>query len=417
MPLQVDTTQLREGCSALSSLASETRTVALKANYISARIDMLGYESNSGSPLHAIGRNVSRIADELTTASKTVYSLSDTLNSISDEYIYTEKKICNPNIYRAVRAFDPSIINEFLNHEPLKFEPITKIKSSSDQDKKHLKSVYDLYKLMTGLYGQLIGDLEGNGWKLGGALFSFFGIFLSAKSNDAPRNRLELFRQFESMMGSEVSLLGKLVKLFKQNELSSAYGIAGSGLSIVSELSKFAGYNVPEALKKMGGLIDKGGDLGKNIFDAVHGNDIGYNTKTVKNTNRDNLAAVKAMFSMGTYFTGDVMERSADGMYDIKDYGGTLLETGINGMSSVVRSYTAGIVNLDASRATTIYNGVTDRVTDWIKSTNAPLPVQTAMAVPGTVVSASVSTVAVFIDHGMQIGEKINNVISWFRKK
>jgi len=279
-----------------------------------------------------------------------------------------------------------------------------------------LKNVSFLYGLLSKLFRQLIGNLDGSGWKLGDALFSAFGLWLGTISSDAPKSKLELFRQFEDIMGSEVSILGKILKVFKKDEIGSAYGIAGSGVSIVGELSKFTEYTVPEALKKMGDLIDKGGSLGKSIFDTINSKNTAYKTKMVSDSIRDELAAVKSLFSMGTYFVGDVMERSADGKYDINDYGGTLLETGINGMSSVVRSYTGGIVNLDTDRATTIYNGVTDRVTDWIKNTNAPLPVQVALVAPGAVISAAVSTTAVFIDYGMQIGEKINDLISWLKR-
>lgn len=362
---------------------------------------------NAASKINSIQAEFQRTVQQLDWDVRYQSNINNTAGILSKKIQGYSKAL---NDYQ---QFLDTAYNEYLKLDV--YDRGLEVQKSSNQDKEHLKNVNSLYGLLTGLYGQMTGDLDGKGWKLGGALFSAFGLWLGSISNDAPKTRLELFRQFETMMGSEVSIVGKVLKAFKKNELSSAYSLAGSGLSIVGELSKYAEYTVPESLKKMGGLIDKGGTLGKSIFDTVNSENTAYKTKMVSDANRDDLAAVKAMFSMGTYFVGDVMERSADGRYDINDYGGTLLETGINGMSSVVRSYTGGIVKLDADRAATIYNGVTNRVTDWIKNTNAPLPVQVALVAPGAVISASVSTVAVFIDHGMQIGEKIKDVVNWFK--
>ena len=117
------------------------------------------------------------------------------------------------------------------------------------------------------------------------------------------------------------------------------------------------------------------------------------------------------MFSMGTYATGDIIEKAKDGIYDIQDYGNTLLATGITGMSSLVSSYTRGVVKIDTDRSLQVFDMSIKETQDIINSTGAPTPVKVVMAVPGTVIAASIGTVGTFIDYGMQIGENINKIM------
>lgn len=54
---------------------------------------------------------------------------------------------------------------------------------------------------------------------------------------------------------------------------------------------------------------------------------------------------------MLTRFTGDVMMYSKDGVYDIVDYGKTLLDSGLTGSRSLLKALTLGIVDINVDQA------------------------------------------------------------------
>ena len=253
-----------------------------------------------------------------------------------------------------------------------------------------------------------------------GELASLFLDGIKAGNPEHNVTALDRMLNITNIESTWAKVLEKIFKLAKMKSEASAMGVIGSAMGIESELTKVPGRSLEEQLKNSGGLISLGASLAKNIYSLTDSGKemekftngfIPSQKKRYLQIEANKFAALQAMFSMGTYATGDIIEKAKDGIYDIQDYGNTLLATGITGMSSLVSSYTRGVVKIDTDRSLQVFDMSIKETQDIINSTGAPTPVKVVMAVPGTVIAASIGTVGTFIDYGMQIGENINKIM------
>ena len=118
--------------------------------------------------------------------------------------------------------------------------------------------------------------------------------------------------------------------------------------------------------------------------------------------------AFSSLFTMGTYAAGDIMERSKDGVYDLQDYSGTLLNTGITGMGSLASGLTGGLVKVDTKRSGYIFDYTIEKTQNWIKDTAGDSTLGRALLLPaGAVYATATGICGTFVDCGVQIGESI----------
>lgn len=254
-----------------------------------------------------------------------------------------------------------------------------------------------------------------------GAICSIGSLLLDiAKAGDPNLNKtpLERTRTVLNIFKDGIDSIKDIFSIANLGEDVAPLGVIGSSIGIYSELTKAPERSGAEQLKLSGELASKGGNLAKNIFElsesgkAVYKNMSEEAKKTLKLENTNNLNAIATMISMGTRAVGNILQYSSDGSYDIEDYGDTLLDTGVAGMSSLINLYTYGFVDIDAERSVAVYDQAIKKTQDIIKSTGAPVPVQVVLAIPGTVIASAVGTVGTFIDYGMQIGYKFVNVFT-----
>lgn len=235
---------------------------------------------------------------------------------------------------------------------------------------------------------------------------------------DVNTTLLDRMRSVLTVFSGGLSLDKAILKMVGLKEDATTIGIIGSSIGIYSDLLKAAERDLAEQLKASGGVITKGSTLARGIY---HFSGSGKQTEHILSSlseerrkyyndlQTSKVNAIVSLFSMGTYAVGDIISRVKDGVYDINDYGDTLLATGVNGLSSLTSSFTFGAVNIDVDRSISVFDTAITKAQDIIKGTGAPTSVQVALVIPGTVLAAGVGVVGTFIDYGMQIGENIMN--------
>lgn len=280
--------------------------------------------------------------------------------------------------------------------------------------------IMELLETLVGAMGLATGLSDSKSGEVFGALVSFFLDEIKAGNPEQNKTALDRMRNIANIDKAGAKVVEEILKLIKLKSEASVIGIIGSAMGIESELTKVPERSLEEQLKNSGELISLGDVLAKKIYSLTDSGKemekftnglIPSQKKRYLQIEANKFAALKAMFSMGTYATGDIIDKAKDGVYDIQDYGNTLLTTGITGMSSLVSSYTYGAVKIDTDRSSKVFDMSIKKTQDIINSTGAPTPVKVAMAVPGTVIAASIGTVGTFIDYGMQIGENINKIV------
>lgn len=299
------------------------------------------------------------------------------------------------------------------------FEELADILKKDNYDKVNSEYI-DIWKNITGAIKAVSKGTDNDKIGMVGSFSALLLNIVKARDTDSNQTVLGRTQTVLDIFGGGINCVTGGLKMFGLRDDASSIGIIGSGIGIYSELSKASERTVGEQLKESGKLISGGSGLGQGIFGvSSSGKKIEdfrvsmtkEQRKTAKQVDKNNVAAVSAGLSMSTTFLGDIIEKSSDGQFDINDYGATLLDTGINGATSLLSSYTYGAINIDPNRAGEIYGMAITKTQDIINETGAPVPLKIVMAIPGTVIAAAVGTVGTVIDFGMDIGNKLNNVI------
>lgn len=212
-------------------------------------------------------------------------------------------------------------------------------------------------------------------------------------------------------------IASKLYKFVDEKDKADKTGLLSSFVGVLIEETKASERSVTEQLKNSGGIISAGTSLSKAIWKVS--DDGRYESWLLKHASKQeqlaekwkskgDLAAISSLFTMGTYAAGDIMERSKDGVYDLQDYSGTLLNTGITGMGSLASGLTGGLVKVDTKRSGYIFDYTIEKTQNWIKDTAGDSTLGRALLLPaGAVYATATGIYGTFVDCGVQIGESI----------
>ena len=176
--------------------------------------------------------------------------------------------------------------------------------------------------------------------------------------------------------------------------IGSSFGVASSFLKTIQDSDSVADF-----LRSSDGWLNSGKDL---IWD-LKGVD--------KEFQKENGGPISALISMGSYFSGGVVDIFTDDQpLTIDGIADLYLGTGLTGLKSGVSTVTRGIVDIDTDRSMNIFNKNTDWTAEKISSLNISKEGQVAIGVVATPVVAAWSLGETFVDFGWQIGDKIKSV-------
>ena len=222
---------------------------------------------------------------------------------------------------------------------------------------------------------------------------------LSDQSNSGPELTSNLFKLLKS-----ATELEKWREKFQKNTLAeNQLGVLAGIWGILQQGSKLYGKSLQDFLRESGDYISSGGSFGTALYKFVG------KEKITTWEGLKTVAPLSALGTMLTRFTGDVMMYSKDGVYDIVDYGKTLLDSGLTGGRSLLKALTLGIVDINVDQANAIFEQNTDKAKEYINNMNLPTWAKTAMVLPGSAGVTVYSGVEVFLETGKDSVEKVMN--------
>lgn len=286
---------------------------------------------------------------------------------------------------------------DVLNHDVLKKDTITLIKKASDIFSFVDNTTQDAPKSI-GLIGDILGYI--------GSL---------SNSLDSDESIYSRYLNFLDLGSNSINILSGVYDFVKEDNVSKELGIVGAVCSVFTNIMKLKDYDDSKILMECGDLLGAFTTLADKGSSYILKIDGGAMSVTDKINKKANISALVSLMTMATCFIGNVMYRTNDdGVYDINDYGDTLLDTGIKGGSTLVKGITFGVVDIDNNRATDIFNENIATTTNFINnvgdSIGAPTWVKAAVTVPAAGVVSAWSIGEVFVDYGMQIGNSIMNL-------
>ncbi|MBQ6570353.1 MAG: hypothetical protein IJL87_08850 [Clostridia bacterium] len=226
------------------------------------------------------------------------------------------------------------------------------------------------------------------------------------------------FANLAGLSAASVKVIGNTIKWIGdegEKDVSNELGIVSAFLSIFEKFIKAGDGTVPDFLMDAGDIISSGSKLAEKLYD--YGVDTSKFNFADKFERTKVLAPIISLATMATRLVGNVAQKTMDdGKYDIDDYGQTLLDTGLAGLTSLVKGFSFNLIDIDPSRATNIFNENISATTDWINSKGDEVGAPLWGKVVGTVCSvpfvALWSTGELFVDYGMQIGNGIMALIN-----
>ena len=234
--------------------------------------------------------------------------------------------------------------------------------------------------------GKIFGAVDGKGIPFAGAVLGWLGGLLDLSTSEK-LTPAELYEKMASIMGSGYKGVGKLFKWLGNSSVAGQAGLIGAALALSGSVGKalFLG-DTSELLKNLDSVISDTAGLTKAYYTLKMGPEAlkGLTSK---------IAALSAAVTMGTHFTGSILEGfQDDGVYDILDYANTLLDTGVSGGSALIKGCTFGIVDIDVDGAKNIYISNSNAMAEAINNTGAETWQKVLMLVPAVPVTAAAST-------------------------
>lgn len=364
-----------------------------------------------------INNRLNQIANRLQDEEKAVGGLSSTINQILLEYQTAEQKL---NSKKGIRV---TIQNASGVGTASGDGGAVGSRDGSDSEKSWAAKLKEAIDTITGGHSLISDIFNTEGGKKGreglGLISGLAGYvdkldkFIHSKPGDVVENGLDWGKSFSS-------LTSKLYNWVDAKGMADGTGLISSFLGVVLEGTKASGRTISEQLKNSGGVITAGSKLAQSIWKLS--DDGKYEAWLLKNATKKeqylskwgkkaDLAAISSLFNMATYSVGDVIERSKDGVYDLNDYGKTLLDTGITGMGSLTSGLTGGLVKVDTKRSGYIFDYTIEKTQDWIKDTAGDSMFGRALLLPaGAVYATATGICGTFIDCGIQIGESIKKI-------
>lgn len=280
------------------------------------------------------------------------------------------------------------------------------IKYVDDDAERNLFDDYrDTLKLIKSLTSIHIGDNKvGDDRSMIGSLFGFAEGALDV---DGITSWKDYITYLTGNTGKGTDAASKLAKILGESDLSKELKVYSNVFGSVSLLSEFVGENWKDALtdkKLMGKVISHSEKLGQWIYKD-------YMNGTVDQAAKKELALYTTLMTMGVTAVSDVKSYySDDGVYDVNDYGMTLLDTGVTGGSKLIKAASFGLVDIDGKGAVDTYVNNASWVAGKIKETGAPTAVQVIATIPASAAVAVYSTGEVIVDTAAETAKKVVNV-------
>ena len=161
------------------------------------------------------------------------------------------------------------------------------------------------------------------------------------------------------------------------------FGIVKTILSMLDDFLDFKDKGIGEILQGTGGLISGTGKLAEeylkyNMIQQIVNE--GFSSEFAKKAAKDMVKTVGdglitplvAFGSSCTRFVGDMIEFTKDGNYSIQDFARTLLDSGLSGGSSWIKSLTCGVVNVNVDQVGNYVVDACNSVHDYMEKNNWP---------------------------------------------
>lgn len=156
------------------------------------------------------------------------------------------------------------------------------------------------------------------------------------------------------------------------------FGIVKTVLSMFDDYLDFKDKGIGEILQGAGGLIAGTGKLEEEYLKYKVSE--GFTSEVAKKAAKDMVKTVGdglitplvAFGSSCTRFVGDMIEFTKDGNYSIQDFARTLLDSGLSGGSSWIKSLTCGVVNVNVDQVGNYVVDACNSVHDYMEKNNWP---------------------------------------------
>lgn len=347
-----------------------------------------------------IKQSITGYNSNLLQLSQSSGTLGNALTEISRRYEQTEKRLAGVTAQKANTT--PQTAS---GSAPSRQNGRTE---NQDTTEKQLPDRFDSYRDLVDFIGNIIGAFkDSDGAQFFSGMIGLSTAILGGATMGASSQ--EVYEAMAGLFSSGTGAIGNVFKLIgdkKYENYDSAFGLISSVVGLTGSVSKLFSQSIEESLRDAGDIISGMKGVGTSIYS--------FNGGELTEAGKEKLAAAVALATIGTRFCGDVvMYTKDDGRFDIMDYATTLIDSGAAGGASLIKGASLGIINLDPDRAVSIYKKNANAAAKIISDTGAPTAVQVAMVVPGTVISSAWSTMEVFVDFGMELGNKINSLFRW----
>lgn len=209
-----------------------------------------------------------------------------------------------------------------------------------------------------------------------GVLSDILGLIVTAaeKEKEGVNNIWELLSFMFEGGTSVISLVEDLAD--KGNV--HGFGIVKTVLSMFDDYLDFKDKGIGEILQGAGGLIAGTGKLEEEYLKYKVSE--GFTSEVAKKAAKDMVKTVGdglitplvAFGSSCTRFVGDMIEFTKDGNYSIQDFARTLLDSGLSGGSSWIKSLTCGVVNVNVDQVGNYVVDACNSVHDYMEKNNWP---------------------------------------------
>lgn len=209
-----------------------------------------------------------------------------------------------------------------------------------------------------------------------GVLSDILGLIVTAaeKEKEGVNNIWELLSFMFEGGTSVISLVEDLAD--KGNV--HGFGIVKTVLSMFDDYLDFKDKGIGEILQGAGGLIAGTGKLAEEYLKYKVSE--GFTSEVAKKAAKDMVKTVGdglitplvAFGSSCTRFVGDMIEFTKDGNYSIQDFARTLLDSGLSGGSSWIKSLTCGVVNVNVDQVGNYVVDACNSVHDYMEKNNWP---------------------------------------------
>ena len=280
-----------------------------------------------------IAKFLKSVNEELDTYGWFVWNLSDTLNTIIDQYTKCEAEVSDfrAEMLEAINVGTNETASVYTDYGNAKIDVIKLfselIKQINEASALNILSpAVKFINELTNFYeGLLMNETDFADWckvtSSGGSFWSAFYKYFEKKGVQFGSN-MTVAAGTVSVLGAWFGLVGGIYDASEKGTAGAYIKATGKGFDVGKAIAKVAGYKV----SFNGGWFTLGGTI----------------------------------FSTGGQFVDSFQKYSADGTYDFADFNDTMFDSSIAGLSALLKGLTGGIVDIDS-------NAMIQNVREWGK--------------------------------------------------